>query len=271
MEHSPNPMITETVFIPIPGLKTPRTFLHISDAHITHAYPGDTEEEAASAVRQADRWNLAGILPVDAFRNFLDFAAKFKPDAVLFAGDMIDYYTKSNVRYLKELLADFPVEYLYAWGNHENGTYGLPIPDPDTMEAEIAPLMDGRTDFAVRDFGEFLVVTVKNSSFDITDAQMEKMRAVIADGRPILLHMHAPIRTDEFAKVAWSMFDAEANTTDNARAFADLIRREDSHVTAILAGHEHFAWSGEFAPGRMQYISAPCFMRFVREIRVVPG
>ena len=261
-------VVTETVTITIPGLRTPRTFLHISDAHITHAYPGDSAEETDFAVRHAEKWNEAGIPPVDAFRNFLEFAAERKPDAVLFAGDMIDYYTKSNVRFLKEMLADFPVEYLYVWGNHENGSYGLPLPEINEIKADIAPLMNNETDFFVRDFEDFLIVGVRNSSFDITESQMDHMKNIIADGRPILLLMHVPIKTDAFSKIAWSMFDDETDTTDRAREFSDLIRRDDSNVAAIIAGHEHFAWSGEFAPGRMQYISAPCFRRFVREICV---
>jgi len=271
MTSQENTVISEIVTVRIPKLRKPRTFLHISDAHITHAYPGDSAEEKEYAIRFADRWNEAGILPVDAFKNFLEFAKERKPDAVLFAGDMIDYYTKSNVRYLKEMLADFPIDYLYVWGNHENGTYGLPIPDIADIRADIAPLMNYETDFFVRDFEDFLIVGVQNSSFDISETQIEKMKEVIADGRTILLLMHAPIKTEEFAKIAWSMFDAESATTDGAREFADLIRREDSHVAAIIAGHEHFEWSGEFAPGRMQYVSAPCFKRFVREIRIVPA
>lgn len=260
--------ISESITIRLPGIKTPRKFLHISDAHITHAYPGDSAEETEFALRHAERWNEAGILPVDAFRSFLSFAEKKKPDAVLMAGDMIDYYTKSNVQYLKEILSDFSIDYIYVWGNHENGTYGLPLPDISEIIADIAPLMKYEPDFRICDFEDFLIVAVNNSSFDITENQIEKMKNIITDGRPILLLMHAPIKTDAFAKIAWSMFDDETNTTDRAREFSDLIRRDDSNVAAIIAGHEHFEWSGEFAPGRMQYISAPCFRRFVREICV---
>ena len=60
--------------------------------------------------------------------------------------------------------------------------------------------------------------------------------------------------------------DKDEKTTDNARKFVNLIRQENSHVVCIITGHEHLLWSGEFAPGRMQYVSAPCFRQFVREI-----
>ena len=82
--------------------------------------------------------------------------------------------------------------------------------------------------------------------------------------------MHVPIWTEEFEKTAWSMLDRDEKTTENAKLFSKLIRSEESKVVSIIAGHEHFEWSGEFAPGRMQYVSAPLFKRFIREINVMP-
>ena len=92
--------ITERVSVMIPGLERPYTFLHISDTHITHAYENDSDAGKALAEKQAHAWNQAGIFPVDAFANVLEYADETKPDAILMAGDVVDYYTESNVRYL---------------------------------------------------------------------------------------------------------------------------------------------------------------------------
>lgn len=265
-----NIAITESVTIKIPELKIPRVFLQISDAHIAYAYEDDTNKEKDLAAYRSKEWNQADIAPIDAFDSFIRLANEKKPDAVLFAGDMIDYYSESNVRFLAECLARLEVDHVYVWGNHGNGTYGLAIPDMSIMKAGIAPLMGGNTEFLVKDYGEFLLVALNNGNLDVSDECKRGFERAVADGRPIILLMHVPVGTDEFSRVAWSTLDDDELSTQRACEFAQFLKSPDSHVVAILAGHEHFAWSGEFAFGRMQYVSAPCFKRFVREIRVEP-
>ena len=266
---TPELEITESVIIKIPGIRQAKRFLQISDAHIAKTYPDDSEAEQTEVTESEKRWNDDGVSALETFHKLIRLVRKEAPDAVLMAGDMIDYYTESNVKCLKELLEDFPTEYLYVCGNHEHGSYSLTLPDVDTMYSRLAPLMRNAVSFYVRDFEGFRIVCLDNSAFDITDEQLEKMKAVMAEGVPILLVMHIPFWTEDFEKIAWSMLDRDEKTTDNARAFARLIRSEESCVTAVIAGHEHLAWSGEFAPGRMQYVSAPVFERFFREIIVV--
>ena len=265
---TPELEITESVIIKIPGIRQTRRFLQISDAHIAKACPGDGEAEQEEVLESEKRWNDNGISALETFHKFIRLVKKEDPDGVLMAGDMIDYYTESNVKCLNELLAGFPVEYLYVCGNHEHGSYSLALPDVDTMYSRLAPLMRNAVSFYVRDFDGFRIVCLDNSTFDVTEEQLEKMKAVMAESMPILLVMHIPLWTEEFEKIAWNMLDRDEKTTDNARAFAQLIRSEESCVTAVIAGHEHLAWSGEFAPGRMQHVSAPVFERFVREIIV---
>ena len=105
--------INEKVTVKIPGLSKERRFLHISDAHITKVYAGDSIEEQNEQINSVKRWNDNGIPAHETFCEFLKFAEVNNPDLVLMAGDMIDYYTESNVKYLKELLSGFNQDYLY--------------------------------------------------------------------------------------------------------------------------------------------------------------
>lgn len=262
--------ISESVVIKIPGISKSKRFLHISDAHIVNVNSESSEEEKIAASESIIRWNDNGTPASDVFCEFIKFAKEQKADAVLMAGDMIDYYTEDNVSKLKELLRSFPSEYLYVWGNHEHGSYGLEIPEFDIIRSNIAPMMRNEPEFYLRDFEDFVIVCIDNSNFHITENQLEKMKAVINENKPIILLMHVPIWTEEFEKTAWSMLDRDEKTTENAKLFSKLIRSEESKVVSIIAGHEHFEWSGEFAPGRMQYVSAPLFKRFIREINVMP-
>ena len=266
--------VTERVTVVIPGLKQPRTFLHISDCHVTHAYPTDSDETAALAEKQANVWNQSGILPVDALHGVLAYAEQTKPDAILMAGDIIDYYSDSNAAYIRELLSAQSTECLYVWGNHEHGTYGPAVPPMEEMRASLAPLMLQSPTFWVRDFGEFLIVGVDDGSYRFTEDQLTRMKEVIACGKPILLLLHLPIRSEvlsPYCEKSWWGCDVTLGgsfhgTDETTEAFLSLVTAEDSPVEAIFAGHLHYSHAGEFAPGRMQYVSAPCFNRYVREV-----
>lgn len=271
--------VTERITVAIHGLERPYTFLHISDTHITHAYDNDSDAEKAMAEKQANVWNQCDIFPVDAFANMLAYADETKPDAILMAGDIVDYYTESNVRYLGEILSACKTECLYVPGNHEYGAYAGTLPPVSEMRTSLSPLMNGTPDFWVRDFGAFLVVGVDDATYRITEEQLAKMREVCALGKPILLMMHLPIRCDvlsPYVEKSWwgcdvTLGGAFHGTDDATEAFLSLVKSEDSHVAAIFAGHLHYDHAGEFAPGHMQYVSAPAFTRFVREVCVIPG
>lgn len=267
--------ITERVTVTIPGLSRPHTFLHISDTHVAYAYDYDSENAKAMAEKQSNAWNQCGIFPIDAFANVLAYADETKPDAILMAGDIVDYYTESNVKYLGEMLSACKTECLYVPGNHEyagNAAF-------DDMRATLSPMMQGTPDFWVRDYEDFVVVGVCDGTYRFTWAQVEKLKAVIAQGKPILMMLHLPIRSEvltPYCEKSWWGCDVTIGgsfhgTDDATEEFLSLVKSEDSHIAAIFAGHLHYDHAGEFAPGRMQYVSAPAFTRFVREVSVIPG
>ena len=267
--------ITERVTVVIPGVERPYTFLHISDAHVAYAYETDSEGGKALAEKQAHAWNQAGIFPIDALANVLEYADETKPDAILMAGDVVDYFTESNVKYLAGMLSGCKTECLCVPGNHEyagNATF-------EDMRSTLSPLMRGTPDFWVRDFGAFVVVGVCDGTYRFTAEQVEKLKAVIALDKPILMVLHLPIRSEvlsPYVEKSWWNCDVTIGgtfhgTDEATEEFLALVKSEESHVAAIFAGHLHYDHAGEFAPGRMQYVSAPAFTRFVREVCIIPA
>ena len=108
---------------------------------------------------------------------------------------------------------------------------------------------------------------------------MEKLKAVIALDKPILMVLHLPIRSEvlsPYVEKSWWNCDVTIGgtfhgTDEATEEFLALVKSEESHVAAIFAGHLHYDHAGEFAPGRMQYVSAPAFTRFVREVCIIPA
>jgi hypothetical protein len=64
------------------------------------------------------------------------------------------------------------------------------------------------------------------------------------------------------------VFENEDNPSDLTREFCRIIRDSESLVKAVFAGHIHTADEGEFAPDKMQYISAPLHDLYVRKITI---
>ena len=146
--------------IVIPGVK-PRRFLHLSDPHIAYYYPGDDPEYVKYAKYYSSAWGTEDKSSNENFEDFLSLAVSEKPDAVTIAGDLQDACSVSNVKYLVEKLSDFPVEYLYVYGNHEPEAHDPAWLDDDLKKrAETARLVGKHPEFFVKDYGDLLIIGI---------------------------------------------------------------------------------------------------------------
>jgi hypothetical protein len=105
---------------------------------------------------------------------------------------------------------------------------------------------------------------------------MEGFRQLCATGKPIVLLIHIPLCTDAITpsvmnRWGYRFMIGNENSTPETLDFCKLVKSPESPVKVILAGHVHFAHEGEFAPGRLQYTSAPALDGFVRRLRIRPA
>lgn len=251
--------------VTIPSLKNEYHFWHFSDAHIAHAYPEDSEEDCALAKKQAASWATDGKPSSDVFLDVLDEAKKNSASLLLMAGDCADYYSESNLRFLRENIERTGIPVLYAYGNHEGASYVKNLGSPRQFYPNYSVLMGDTPDFQVRDFGDFMLIAVDNSDHNIRKEQLDRLKEQFAKNIPVILVMHIPLSTEAIMPdmtAKWGKnptyfmlgTDAEPETT---REFCRLVSAGDSPVAAIFAGHVHFMHAGEFSAGRMQYTSAP--------------
>lgn len=266
-------MLCENVTVSLPGLTRDYVFYHTSDAHVAWAGPEDPAEDREMAEKHAHKWNLSGIFPLDALDEALRMAKEDNADGIFLCGDIADYYKNGTVRYLRQQLADCGA--LYVCGNHEGGSYVEQVPDLRVCHPDYAPMMQGSPAFWVRDFGEFLVAGIDNGDKNIRPEQLEVLRRVCADGRPVLLLMHIPVYTPELEGPLLEKWGEGAcgyfvigygEDPGETPAFCRLLREPGNPIAAVFAGHIHIAHGSELAPGRMQYTSAPTFEGKVRKI-----
>ena len=271
----------ERIEIRAKGVKGSYRFLHISDAHVAVADENASDGERALAEKQSKRWSLGVLTSTEAFEEMLKYVGHIHPDALLIAGDAVDYFGEANASFMKDRLDALKregINTLYAYGNHEGASYLESIPDYRAYYYLYTDVMSGDPSFQIMDLGDLLIVAVENSTRDITEGQLERMKAAIADAKEreisIILLMHIPIFAEELAprvlKIWGPSFMIGSLPEDSpvVHEFCNLVKAEDSPIAAVLAGHIHYSQKGFVSEGRMQYVTAPAFEGFVYDITV---
>lgn len=267
------------------GLKEPFSILHISDTHLSAAYP----EELPYDVTAANRRNaLFGGLQEEALRDSLSWARE-NADAVLHTGDLIDFQTRANFDLVKTYFGRAP-DMFGCLGNHEFQRHreGEPIRNTAEYNALSADELRGVFGFDPElqstEFRGVNFVSMSQVYGFVTESQVERFRAEAKKGLPIVLCMHAPFMTEriwrancKFWTRAGTKFRDEmtmrAAEGDYRRqledkttsAFLEYLRKEPL-LKAILAGHLHFAVQDQFSPTAVEYVAGPNFLFAGREV-----
>ena len=272
----------ERVEIKANGVKGSYRFLHISDAHVAVAAHDATDADKAFAETQAKRWSLGELTSNESFEEMLKYVRHIRPDALLIAGDAVDYFSDANADCIRDRLGALKndgINTLYAYGNHEGASYTEAIPDYRAYYYLYTDVMGGDPSFQVMDLGDLILVAVEDSTRDITVSQLERMKKLCLEAKErdisIILLMHAPIFCEDIApkilKIWGPSFMIGSREEDGpvVHEFCNLVKAEDSPIAAVLAGHIHFSQKGFVSKDRMQYVSAPAFEGFVYDITVV--
>ena len=250
----------------IPGVRQKR-FLHISDAHVTSWGPGDSPEYVDYMERYSRIWGTEGRTANENFEDFLMLARQTRPDALTIAGDLMEAYSVSNIRYLVNALKDFPVEYHFAYGNHEPEAMAAEgLGEPLREEALRAGLAGRGPAFWVRDFGDLLLIGVDNADRTVAPERLALLEEQLDRGIPTLVVMHVPLPLPTFAPTVRQTYDdydyylfGYPQPTELTERFYKALISPSSPVCGILAGHVHFVSKTEYAPGRCQITAAPGF------------
>lgn len=193
----------------------------------------------------------------ECLERLIDYAIKNRPDLVIMAGDIVDYYSKSNWDFLVQAVSRLESPYLFSCGNHES---------PADFFKD---LCQGNSYFQVADLGELLVVSVNNSVRKIGHSQLESFQKLLSQNMPLVLVMHVPMMTRynkrEFERLdayfTMSYDDGDATTKE----FMDLVA-ESEKVKAVLCGHTHGAIFSFIAPGKPQYCCSSGLIGSVNKI-----
>ena len=234
------------------GATKPFSVLHISDTHLTEAYPDEIEMKHFI---KGYRTKTFGGRQEEALRDSLAWA-KNNVDYVVHTGDLIDFQSRANFDLVKKYYGPAMCGSL---GNHE-------------FSQNMGTVVNGVN-----------FVTIDDVYGYVCPDQVERFAAEVKKGLPIILCMHVPFITPhiwladqkfwtragrkfESAAVPDARGDYKVQQTDPVtRDFIAYLKTEKL-LKGILAGHLHITVQDRFSPTAMQYVIGGNFMFHGEEV-----
>lgn len=243
-----------TYKIRIPGTEESYEFLYLTDTHMI--VPGDKENQEISDYekQRLPVFTMEDVpSPFLQFPQWIQYANEQDFDGLLLGGDIIDYPSASNLEYLKTCLDDLKIPYIYNIGNHD-WTYPWEYMT-EKGKSEYLPLfnsyMENNTSIHTKEYEDFTIVAVNNSSNQITPDALTRYKEILAEKKPVILMLHVPLYTEAVLHKAAAVWKGGVVLGGGIHGgiypdtvsteFITLTTAKDSPVELVLAGHVHFA------------------------------
>ena len=242
--------------IPVKNVKRKRIY-QFSDTHLSLWDEFSSKEEKERAIVRTADWNRGRFsfarsfgepcgemqsLPAETF--FLELLESSKAaDALIMAGDIVDFYSDANARFLAKALKDYPIPYIPLCGNHD---------EPEKLPAG-HPYKPAEKSVQKIDLGNMTILGFNDSGRVITKAQIEILKDTLREEKPILITMHIPIMTECGDDYYYLNYEG---CPDENRKFVELIGKNANKIIAVICGHLHGLGVSDLCPGLTQYVSS---------------
>ncbi|MBQ9891532.1 MAG: metallophosphoesterase [Bacteroidales bacterium] len=265
------------------GLEKPFSVLHISDSHLTAAYPDENEKKQ---MLKEKRTVTFGGRQEEALQEAISWAKKHV-DFLVHTGDLIDWQSRANFDLVKKFFGNGLVG---SMGNHEfspDMKYSDPAPTKDEgFKAHSREQLQSVYPFDIS-FQSQVVNGVNFITLDdvygyVTKSQVKKFKKEVKKGLPIVLCMHVPFFTDIIWRAATRFWNDKGPIQDGAlhepsgdyktqledpvtSKFIEYLKKEPL-LRCILAGHEHITVEDQFSPTCREYLVGGGFLFNGREV-----
>lgn len=279
---------TDEIDVEIEGLEREYTIAFVNDMHmITDHSSGNVTEDNMAAVRE--RYETLAVTEegihseelwpeVIKFLNYNDF------DAVIFAGDILDYCSNSNIIALQSGLNELKYandRIMYIRSDHDYGGWYGGSGFTDTSGFNLQSLvLDGDATEKVIDFDEFMIIGINQSYHNLSGHAHEVIDENLDRGKPVLIATHVPFYSevdDSLEELSmkvrnkiyyWSADGVNYVPDEETQGLIDRMYAEDSNVVQIVAAHMHSAWDGYVTDRLKEHIFAPSFQGNIGIIHV---
>lgn len=218
-------------------------------------------------------------------------------DFVILGGDMMDYFSMPNLRYLKSYLDELDragIGYLYIRSDHDldDGTYREGASDiGQGAYTEHQNMFRDNINQAhiydIKENGEVKILGVNSSHKDMAPDVAEEIKKLSESGAVGIVATHVPYRSKENAdslqaysmaakgkKYYWDSADSQydLNGAPYHKTALSYMEKEGSGVQLIVSGHMHGqqAWSGKIKNNLYEVVFPPAFRGNVGIIEIKP-
>lgn len=281
----------EEIYIEIPGMKEEYTYAWVSDIHIiTDIEEGDVDAEYLPTLQQRyDTLSVTddGVHGKDIWPEIVKYLnynyGEEKLDAVIFGGDLLDYYSPKNMEYFKTYYEQLDIPKLYIRADHDYGAfYGASESEAYRVHAE---LDSDEWEEKYIEEENFIILGINGSTKDIPEERLPYLEKMFAKGKPVIIVTHVPYEAkvdtpgiDESLEELsmrvrnkiyyWGGGKYEPN--DKTKQYFSMIYSDDTPVVQVLAGHMHEKWDGMITEKVPQHIFSPAFKGVIGIVHIVP-
>lgn len=267
------------------GLERPLKILHVTDSHISLCDERDNERKMELAKR------LGSPEKEKYLQDHLAYGRE-NCDLIVHTGDLFDFTSQANFDFARKILADDKIFFIA--GNHEFSQYvGEAYEDYAYKMNSFREMMPGLgvpLFFNSRVVGGVNFVAIDDSYHQFEPWQLTRLKKEIEKGLPVILCMHVPIfekslydyhceRTGIGSSCYLAGCDEDHLPYDEWRAIeirprgitmemVDYIRSQPL-IKAVLAGHVHFGFVSEIAPGMPQFVTDGGYSDHARELTIL--
>ena len=247
--------------IVIPGLTREVRILHVTDNHIVKTDERDEKfiiEDGAHAGKRltdfgAMRYNHFSIDGKSSAQRFAELcdAIRDEPDcadAVVFTGDVLDFYTESAFDFMCENIKKITLPVMFTLGNHD---MIFSKKSPAEMREIFSELCGGNTFIQKMKIGDLALIGIDNINNFYHDEALEGLENAMRGEENVVLFQHIPLSTDDlnrytlsFNKKDWSLGNNAVCVGESWKKVFAVIEAPDSKVRALICGDCHFDYRG---------------------------
>lgn len=279
---------TDEIFVEIDGLEKEYTIAFVNDMHMItdHASGNVTEDNMATVRERYETLSVTedGIHSEELWPEVIKFLNYYDFDAVIFAGDILDYSSNSNIKVLKSGLNElkYPDDrIMYIRSDHDYGGWygGTGFTDTNGFNLQRFVLDSDRTEKVI-EFDEFILIGINQSYRQLSEHAHELIDKNMDKGKPVLIATHVPFYSevdDSLAELSmevrnkiyyWSQDGGNYVPDGEMQELIDRMYAEDSNVVQIVAAHMHSSWDGYVTDSLKEHIFAPSFQGNIGIIHV---
>ena len=221
------------------GAEKPFTFLHISDIHLSESDENDTPRRREFAAKRKHHFAFAPEAV-----EFVTAYVKETGYPLFNTGDMLDFINPESIRVAKRFIKDTGM--VFVAGNHEywhcpNDRFHYDD-GPQTYDAREESLalvsealgMDVR--FSCREINGVKMVCIDDTDYCIDQEIFDKLKAVEAEGKPILLFLHIPLYSEHIGDGAKCTLNAPSQYFEGCHP-VDVWERSPDELTCEICDY----------------------------------